>query len=73
MFQIDLLPNGEEHKADGDPYRNLEESVKRHYPAACRSRHKHNDHEGDACISKRASRDANCNAYQSDDDNGRSK
>jgi hypothetical protein len=29
-FQVDLLPNGEEHKPDRNPYRNLEESVKRY-------------------------------------------
>ena len=29
-FEIDLLPNGKEHKAHRDPYRNLQESVERH-------------------------------------------
>ena len=29
-FEIDLLPNGEEHKAYRDPYRNLQESVERY-------------------------------------------
>ena len=29
-FQVDLLPNGEEHEPDRNPYRNLEESVKRY-------------------------------------------
>jgi hypothetical protein len=30
IFQIDFLAKGEEYKADGDPYRNLEESMERH-------------------------------------------
>jgi len=63
-------PEGGEHKADRDPYRNFEEPVNSNSPCAGGPRHEHYNHQRSSRIPVRTSFNSQDRTKQSNDKNG---